>query len=284
MRLRLSLLALGLGLCLAVSAPAQDGSGLAVSIELPGSIDPATEAWIGGALEDAADDGAELVIIRLDTPGGLDSSMREIVKDVIAAPMPVVVYVSPDGARAASAGLFVTQAADVAAMAPQTNIGSASPISISGADIDEVLGRKIENDAAAYVRGARRGARPQRRAGRGDGPRRDQRDRARGARRRPDRPDRDRRGGPAGAARRVRGPGPEGGCARHGRARDRDPRHAAPVRRAAADRQPERGVPADPRRDPRPGDRAVQPRAAAARAASAWSRSCSGSTAPRSCR
>ncbi len=151
MRLRLSLLALGLGLCLAATAPAQDGSGLAVSIELPGSIDPATEAWIGGALEDAADDGAELAIIRLDTPGGLDSSMREIVKDVIAAPMPVVVYVYPDGARAASAGLFVTQAADVAAMAPQTNIGSASPISITGADIDEVLGRKIENDAAAYV-------------------------------------------------------------------------------------------------------------------------------------
>jgi membrane-bound serine protease (ClpP class) len=133
-------------------ALAQDGSRLAVSIELPGSIDPATEAWLSGALDDAADDGAELVIIRLDTPGGLDSSMREIVKDVIAAPMPVVVYVSPDGARAASAGLFVTQAGDVAAMAPQTNIGSASPISITGADIDEVLGRKIENDAAAYVR------------------------------------------------------------------------------------------------------------------------------------
>jgi membrane-bound serine protease (ClpP class) len=152
MRLRLSLLALGAGLVMAVSAPAQDGSGVAVSIELPGSIDPATEAWISGALEDAADDGAELVIVRLDTPGGLDTSMREIVKDIIAAPMPVVVYVSPDGARAASAGLFVTQAADVAAMAPQTNIGSASPISITGADIDEVLGTKIENDAAAYVR------------------------------------------------------------------------------------------------------------------------------------
>jgi membrane-bound serine protease (ClpP class) len=152
MRLRLSLLLVLAGaLLLAGSSSAQDGSRLAVSIELPGSIDPATEGWISGALDDAADDGAELVIIRLDTPGGLDTSMREIVKDVIAAPMPVVVYVSPDGARAASAGLFVTQAGDVAAMAPQTNIGSASPISITGADIDEVLGRKIENDAAAYV-------------------------------------------------------------------------------------------------------------------------------------
>jgi membrane-bound serine protease (ClpP class) len=137
---------------LAASGSAQETPRLAVSIELPGSIDPATEEWISSALDDAAEDGAELAIIRLDTPGGLDSSMREIVKDVIAAPMPVVVYVSPDGARAASAGLFVTQAGDVAAMAPQTNIGSASPISISGADIDEVLGRKIENDAAAYVR------------------------------------------------------------------------------------------------------------------------------------
>ena len=152
MRMRASLVAVAAGLVLAAGAPAQDGTDKAVSIELSGTIDPATEAWMARALEDAADDAAELVIVRLDTPGGLDTSMREIVKDIIAAPMPVVVYVSPNGARAASAGLFVTQAADVAAMAPQTNIGSASPISIGGEDIGEVLGRKIENDAAAYVR------------------------------------------------------------------------------------------------------------------------------------
>ena len=78
--------------------------------------------------------------------------MREIVQDIIEAPMPVAVYVSPDGARAASAGVFVTEAGDVAAMAPQTNIGSASPVSLTGADIDSVLGEKIENDAAAYAR------------------------------------------------------------------------------------------------------------------------------------
>ena len=152
MRIAGSLAAIAAGLALAGGAPAQDGTGEAVSIELSGSIDPATEAWMGRALEDAADDAAELVIVRLDTPGGLDTSMREIVKDIIAAPMPVVVYVSPNGARAASAGLFITQAADVAAMAPQTNIGSASPITIGGEDIGEVLGTKIENDAAAYVR------------------------------------------------------------------------------------------------------------------------------------
>jgi membrane-bound serine protease (ClpP class) len=150
-RFWISITAIVLGLFLAGVSFAQ-GTGEAVSIELSGSIDPATEAWMGRALEDAADDAAELVIVRLDTPGGLDTSMREIVKDIIAAPMPVVVYVSPNGARAASAGLFITQSADVAAMAPQTNIGSASPITIGGADIGEVLGTKIENDAAAYVR------------------------------------------------------------------------------------------------------------------------------------
>lgn len=148
----LALLALVAGWAIAVPAAAQEDARAAVSIELSGSIDPATEAWMSRALGDAADDDAPLAIVRIDTPGGLDSSMREIVKDIIAAPMPVVVYVSPDGARAASAGVFITESADVAAMSPQTNIGSASPIDISGADIGETLGRKIENDAAAYVR------------------------------------------------------------------------------------------------------------------------------------
>ena len=101
---------------------------------------------------DAADEGAPLVIIRLDTPGGLESSMREIVKDIIDAPMPVVVYVSPDGARAASAGAFIAEAADVVAMAPQTNIGSASAIQSNGEDIGGTLGVKIQNDAAAFIR------------------------------------------------------------------------------------------------------------------------------------
>src|SRR5215207_4791445 len=130
----------------------QDETGIAYSIELTGTIDPATEQWLGQALDDAEEDGAEVAIIRIDTPGGLDSSTREMVKDIIDAPMPVIAYVSPDGARAASAGLFITEATDVAAMSPQTNIGSATPISIGPGDTNEVLGRKIENDAAAYVR------------------------------------------------------------------------------------------------------------------------------------
>ena len=122
------------------------------SIELSGDISPATEKWIGAALEDAADEDAPLAIIRIDTPGGLESSMREIVQDILEAPMPVVVYVSPNGARAASAGAFITEAGDVAAMAPQTNIGSASAITSSGEDIGGTLEVKIENDAAALMR------------------------------------------------------------------------------------------------------------------------------------
>jgi len=137
---------------LLAAAPAPAQTGIARSVELTGTIDPATAGWMRSALDDAADDGVALVIIRLDTPGGLDSSMRDIVRRITGAPMPVVVYVSPDGARAASAGLFITQAADVAAMAPQTNIGSATPVQLGGGETDEVLGRKIRNDAVAYIR------------------------------------------------------------------------------------------------------------------------------------
>jgi len=133
-------------------ASAQDSRGLAYSFELSGSISPATEAWVDSALDDAAEEGAEVVIIRLDTPGGLDSSTREIVKEITAAEMPVIVYVSPGGSRAGSAGAYITQAADVAAMAPETNIGSATPISIGPGSENEVLGEKIVNDAAAYMR------------------------------------------------------------------------------------------------------------------------------------
>jgi membrane-bound serine protease (ClpP class) len=143
------------GLLLAVVpgfATGQSSSTAVPSIELNGSIDPATERWIGSALDQAADDDAPLAIIRIDTPGGLEDSMRAIVKDIIDAPMPVVVYVYPNGARAASAGAFITEAADVAAMAPQTNIGSASAVTSTGGDIGGTLGEKIENDAAAFIR------------------------------------------------------------------------------------------------------------------------------------
>jgi membrane-bound serine protease (ClpP class) len=148
----LGLIAVALGLLVAGPALGQDESQTVPSIELSQTIDPASEKWIESALQDAADDGSPFVIIRLDTPGGLESSMREIVKHIIDAPMPVVVYVSPDGARAASAGAFIAEAADVVAMSPQTNMGSASAIQSNGDDIGGTLGVKIENDAAAFIR------------------------------------------------------------------------------------------------------------------------------------
>jgi membrane-bound serine protease (ClpP class) len=155
MRVRaLSVLVLLVGLTFAVApTPAKSPNGkLIESIQMDVTINPASAEWAKEALDDAKSKHAYLVIFRLDTPGGLDDSMRKIIKHIIAAPMPVVVYVYPNGSRAASAGLYITQSADVAAMAPQTNIGSATPISLGGGNEDKVLGRKIRNDATAYVR------------------------------------------------------------------------------------------------------------------------------------
>lgn len=151
-RLRIWLWCLLAGALLVPGALHAQGSTTVPSIELDSTIDPASAKWISSALDDADEEGAPLAIIRLDTPGGLDDSMREIVKDVLEAPMPVVVYVSPDGARAASAGAFITEAGDVAAMSEQTNIGSASAVSATGGDIGGTLGEKIENDASAFIR------------------------------------------------------------------------------------------------------------------------------------
>jgi membrane-bound serine protease (ClpP class) len=127
-------------------------TGVAYSIQLQDPIDPATQKWVSGALDDAASQHAKLAIIRLDTPGGLSDSMRTIIQDMAAAPMPVVVYVTPNGARAGSAGAYITEAGDVAAMAPVTNIGSATPIAIGPGGESQDLSRKIKNDAAAGMR------------------------------------------------------------------------------------------------------------------------------------
>src|SRR5918998_5265113 len=105
-----------------------------------------------GAIERAEEERFAVVVILLDTPGGLASSMRAIIKAEIAATVPVVVYVSPSGASADSAGAFLTLAADVAAMAPQTNIGSSTPVNVGGEDIGDDLRTKVVNDAAAYIR------------------------------------------------------------------------------------------------------------------------------------
>ena len=107
-------------------------------------------------LNDAQKEKAEGLIILLDTPGGMDTAMRDIAKSILNAPLPVIVFVSPSGARAASAGVIITEAAHIAAMAPGTNIGAAHPVSIgiggSTGDKDKTMSEKIENDAAAYAR------------------------------------------------------------------------------------------------------------------------------------
>jgi membrane-bound serine protease (ClpP class) len=148
-----ALIAAGLATAIGSSAHGQDSTNqVAYSIQLQATIDPATEKWVSSALDDAASQDAAVVIIRLDTPGGLVDSLRSIVQDMAAAPMPVIVYVSPNGARAASAGAYITEAADVAAMAPETNIGSATPIAIDAGGGTSDLDRKIVNDAAASMR------------------------------------------------------------------------------------------------------------------------------------
>jgi len=122
-------------------------------IELEGAIGPATATFLNRGLEKAEDRGAVLVIIRLDTPGGLASSMRTMVKAILNSRVPVVVYVSPQGAGAASAGVMVTVAAHVAAMAPGTNIGAAHPVTAGGKDMEKTMTEKVVNDMASYGRG-----------------------------------------------------------------------------------------------------------------------------------
>jgi membrane-bound serine protease (ClpP class) len=112
-----------------------------------------TAQFIHRNLQEAARLGDRLVLIEMDTPGGLDTAMREIVKDVMASPVPVVVYVAPSGARAASAGAIIALAADVAAMAPGTNIGAAHPVSLGGTTTDKTMETKVVNDAEAYAEG-----------------------------------------------------------------------------------------------------------------------------------
>ena len=152
-------LAAGLG-----AIPAQAAEQPVVVATLDGVINPITANYVDRTLNRADSLHATALVIALDTPGGLDTSMRQIIKSMLGAPMPVVVYVSPSGARAASAGFFITEAADVAAVAPGTNVGSAHPVSIGGSNPapnpsaspstpEDIESIKVENDAAAYIRG-----------------------------------------------------------------------------------------------------------------------------------
>ncbi|PKN53534.1 MAG: serine protease [Deltaproteobacteria bacterium HGW-Deltaproteobacteria-13] len=139
----------------AVLAGAQEKNPVFNVITVDGIITTPTAKYIAGSIADAQKDKAEGLIILLDTPGGMDTAMRDIAKSILNAPLPVIVFVSPSGARAASAGVIITEAAHIAAMAPGTNIGAAHPVSIGigGAEkMDKTMSEKVENDAAAYAR------------------------------------------------------------------------------------------------------------------------------------
>ena len=135
------------------SAGASDnGRPLVMVITLDAEINPVSASFVSDSVNRAEDRHAAALVIELDTPGGLSTSMDDIVKDELAAKLPVIVYVSPQGGRAASAGVFVTMASDLAAMAPSTNIGAATPIDSSGQNLGSDLRRKVLNDAEAKIR------------------------------------------------------------------------------------------------------------------------------------
>jgi len=144
-------------ICLLVSggtASAEEKGQVFDVITVSAAITPPIAEYIVQSIGDAAKSGAAGLIIRLDTPGGLDLAMRDIAKGILNAPLPVIVYVSPSGARAASAGVIITVSAHIAAMAPGTNIGAAHPVSLGiGAGMDKTMSQKVENDAVAYVKG-----------------------------------------------------------------------------------------------------------------------------------
>jgi membrane-bound serine protease (ClpP class) len=138
---------------LALTLPANAGASRVLAIHFRADVDPVTQDWLNGELTHAESHGYQAAVIVLDTPGGLEDSMRKIVQRELSLKIPVIVYVSPEGARAASAGVWIAQASDLLAMAPNTNIGSSTPINGNGQNIGSDLRRKVVNDAAASLRG-----------------------------------------------------------------------------------------------------------------------------------
>jgi membrane-bound serine protease (ClpP class) len=148
----LALLALAAALAVAPSGGAEERPREVVVIQLDVAIDHVSSRFLRRSLEDAGSDGAAVVVVRVDTPGGLLSATREMVGHVFASTVPVVAYVAPEGAQAASAGTFVAAAAALLALAPATNIGAAAVVGSGGQDLPETLSRKATEDAAALMR------------------------------------------------------------------------------------------------------------------------------------
>jgi membrane-bound serine protease (ClpP class) len=160
---------LGVVVCLFAAVAARVNASEVWIVELDGAITPATANYFVRALDDAHDANAAALVVRLDTPGGLDEAMRDMIKEILASRVPVVVYVAPNGSRAASAGTYLLYASHVAAMAPATNVGSSTPVSIGGGQFPSseeqpedgdaepagpsAMERKVVNDAVAYIRG-----------------------------------------------------------------------------------------------------------------------------------
>ena len=151
-RILLGIVILAAALLTVDGALAQERVGTVDSVKITGAIDPASERLFARALDRAIADQAEVLIVLLDTPGGLDSSMRAMVQGMLMSPVPVVVYVYPQGGRAASAGVFLAMAAHVAVMAPGTDIGAAHPVSVGGGQITGDMSDKVTNEAVAYIR------------------------------------------------------------------------------------------------------------------------------------
>lgn len=163
MRRALALLALGAALLALGASPARDtargvappapGSvaGRVIAVRLEGPVSPVMDDVLRSALDRAERGGAVAVLIEVNTPGGLESSMRTMIQRLLASPVPVLAWVTPSGAHAASAGVFIVMACDVAAMSPGTNIGAATPVSMGG-PMDSTLSRKATNDASAFAR------------------------------------------------------------------------------------------------------------------------------------
>src|SRR5437764_7747345 len=136
------------GLISCVSVPA---SAEVLKIVIQDTIHPITEEYIARAIDEATRNNDQALLIELNTPGGLLDSTRNIIEKILASPVPVIIYVTPGGSRAASAGFFILESADVAAMSPGTNTGAAHPV-VMGTKLDDVMSKKIENDAAAFMR------------------------------------------------------------------------------------------------------------------------------------